>query len=74
MVIACRDTGVGLSAEQAEQVFERFYRVDQARKKDGTGLGLAICREIIELHGGRIEVTSELGKGSVFEVTLPLGK
>lgn len=73
-VIVCRDTGVGLSSEQAKQVFERFYRVDQARKKDGTGLGLAICREIIELHGGRIEVKSELGKGSVFKVTLPLGK
>lgn len=73
-VIVCRDTGVGLSAEQAEQVFERFYRVDQARKKDGTGLGLAICREIIELHGGRIEVISKLGKGSEFKVTLPFRK
>ena len=74
VVIACRDTGVGLSAEQAKQVFERFYRVDQARKKDGTGLVLAICREVIELHGGHIEVKSELGKGSMFKVTLPLGK
>ena len=74
VVIACRDTGVGLSFEQAEQVFERFYRVDQARKKDGTGLGLAISREIIELHGGRIEVESEIGEGSVFKITLPLGK
>ncbi|MER1999234.1 MAG: HAMP domain-containing sensor histidine kinase [Lysinibacillus sp.] len=71
-VVKCRDSGVGLSADEAAQVFERFYRVDEARKKDGTGLGLAISREIVELHGGRIEVDSVLGEGSTFKVTLPI--
>lgn len=70
VVVKCRDSGVGLSADEAAQVFERFYRVDEARKKDGTGLGLAISREIVELHGGHITVESELGHGSTFTVTL----
>lgn len=73
VVVACKDTGIGLSEEQAEQVFERFYRVDEARKKDGTGLGLAISKEIVELHAGRIEVTSTPQQGSIFTVTLPIG-
>lgn len=70
--VECQDTGIGLTVEEAEQVFERFYRVDQARKKDGTGLGLAISKEIIELHGGQIEVCSMLGEGSVFTVSIPI--
>lgn len=70
--IDCQDTGIGLSKEEQDQVFERFYRVDQARKKDGTGLGLAISKEVIELHGGQIEVRSALGEGSTFTVSIPV--
>lgn len=72
VLVVCHDTGIGLSEEEAAQVFERFYRVDQARKKDGTGLGLAISKEIVELHGGTINVKSKLGEGSTFIVALPI--
>lgn len=67
--VAVHDSGIGLTEEQQAQVFERFYRVDTARKKDGTGLGLAIVEEIVHTHNGRIAVTSELGRGSTFTVT-----
>ena len=72
--LSVRDTGPGMSQEALEHVFERFYRIDKARTRDGkngTGLGLAITKAIIETHGGRIEVESELGVGSVFRVVLP---
>ena len=56
-------------------MFERFYRVDRARSREtgGTGLGLAIVRHVAENHGGTVTVTSELGRGSTFEVRLPAG-
>ena len=56
-------------------MFERFYRVDRARSREtgGTGLGLAIVRHVAENHGGTVTVTSELGRGSTFEVRLPVG-
>lgn len=68
------DTGIGISREDQGKIFDRFYRTDDARThtKKGTGLGLAICAWIIESHHGRIEVDSEIGKGSTFTVTLPL--
>ena len=72
VVVTCEDTGIGLTPEQAERVFDRFYRVDQARKRDGTGLGLSICQEIIELHDGTIHVESEYGYGTKVVVTLPI--
>jgi signal transduction histidine kinase len=67
------DTGVGIPQEAQKRVFERFYRVDQARSREhgGTGLGLAIAKHVAELHGGTIELESELGRGSKFEVHLP---
>jgi signal transduction histidine kinase len=68
------DGGRGIPPDQLETVFERFRQVDSsdAREKGGSGLGLAIARDIVELHGGRIEVESELGHGSTFRFTLPL--
>jgi two-component system phosphate regulon sensor histidine kinase PhoR len=67
------DTGMGLSPEDRVKVFERFYRVAQNREMaPGTGLGLPLVKHIVEdVHGGRIEVESELGKGSTFRVVLP---
>ena len=67
-----KDTGIGMTPEAVEQVFERFYRVDEARKKDGTGLGLAIVKQVVELHGGEIKLDSILGKGSTFTIVIPL--
>ncbi len=71
--ISVTDTGVGISAEDQEVVFEEFRQVGTASKKvEGTGLGLAISRKFIELHGGRIWVESQVGLGSTFAFTLPL--
>jgi signal transduction histidine kinase len=66
-----KDTGVGISAEQQERVFDRFWRGDR-RSGGGAGLGLAVAKGIVEAHGGRIGVTSSLGVGSTFFFTLPL--
>ena len=67
------DTGPGIAAEHREHVFERFYRVDVSRSRElgGTGLGLAIARWAVEIHGGRIELETEPGQGSVFRIVLP---
>ena len=71
--ISVADTGVGISPEDQELVFEEFRQVGTAAKKvEGTGLGLAISRKFIEVHGGRIWVESQVGKGSRFAFTLPL--
>jgi signal transduction histidine kinase len=72
--IAVMDTGIGIAPEDQEAVFEEFRQVGKAEKKaEGTGLGLALCRKFVELHGGRIWVTSEVGKGSTFTFTIPVG-
>lgn len=72
--ITIKDEGVGMTAEDAKRVFERFYRVDASRTKatGGTGLGLAIVKRIVEIHNGKIEVNSALGKGTEITVVLPL--
>ena len=70
--IIFKDTGIGINNEQLTQIFVRFYRVDTARKKDGTGLGLSIVKKVVELHGGQVNVTSKIGKGSTFEIKLPI--
>jgi two-component system phosphate regulon sensor histidine kinase PhoR len=69
-----RDTGIGIPQEMQAQIFERFYRVEQGvpARVNGTGLGLYISKNLIEMHGGRIWVTSEAGKGSEFSFTLPV--
>jgi len=71
--ISVRDTGVGIAPEDQETLFEEFSQVGTASKKvEGTGLGLAISRKFIELHGGKIWITSQVGTGSTFAFTLPL--
>ena len=69
-----RDFGAGIPSEHLPRLFERFYRVDNARSREsgGTGLGLAIAKHIVLAHGGRIRVESALGQGSTFFFTLPL--
>ncbi len=71
--LSVRDTGPGIAAEDLERIFERFYRLDEARtrRSGGAGLGLAIARWIAEAHGGHIAVESVVGRGSVFTLVLP---
>ncbi len=73
-VFQVSDTGIGISPEDITRVFDRFYRVDKARSREigGTGLGLSIAKWIAELHRGKISVQSEVDKGSVFTVELPI--
>jgi len=73
VIIAVRDTGLGISPADLAQLFDRFFRTETARNSTtvGTGLGLGITRDIVRRHGGDLVVTSELGVGSVFTVTLP---
>lgn len=68
------DTGTGIHEKDLPHVFERFYRADKARSREmgGTGLGLAIVKHLVQTHGGEVNATSQLGKGSQFSFTLPL--
>jgi two-component system, OmpR family, phosphate regulon sensor histidine kinase PhoR len=71
ITVSIQDNGIGIPAEDASQIFERFYKVDRARTTKGMGLGLSIAKAVIEEHGGRIWVDSEVGKGSTFSFTIP---
>ena len=72
-VLTVKDTGVGIPEECQDRVFERFYRVDRSHSTEvgGTGLGLSIVKHAVKIHGGRIKINSEIGKGTEFVVTLP---
>ena len=74
--LAVRDTGVGIPPEELPRMFERFHRIERSRGRthEGTGIGLALVEELVRLHGGTIAVSSILGVGSTFTVTVPLGK
>ncbi len=74
LLVKVKDSGIGIEKQNIPTIFDEFVQVDDAQRvthHKGTGLGLAICKKIIELQGGKIKVTSELGKGSVFSFELP---
>jgi two-component system, OmpR family, phosphate regulon sensor histidine kinase PhoR len=74
VVFTVTDTGIGIPKSDQSRIFERFYRVDAARSREagGTGLGLAIAKHLVEVHGGRIWVESEIGQGSRFHFSVPI--
>jgi two-component system phosphate regulon sensor histidine kinase PhoR len=74
VIFTVSDTGIGIPKADQSRIFERFYRVDAARSREagGTGLGLAIAKHLVEVHGGRIWVTSEIGQGSQFNFSVPI--
>src|SRR5271168_472177 len=73
VILTVSDTGIGIPRADQSRIFERFYRVDAARSREagGTGLGLAIAKHLVEVHGGRLWVDSEVGQGSQFHFSVP---
>ncbi|HWP84118.1 MAG TPA: ATP-binding protein, partial [Terriglobia bacterium] len=73
IILSVSDTGIGIPRADQQRIFERFYRVDDARSREagGTGLGLSITKHLVEAHSGRIELVSQVGHGSTFSIILP---
>jgi DNA-binding response OmpR family regulator/anti-sigma regulatory factor (Ser/Thr protein kinase) len=76
VVISISDTGIGISKEKTNRIFDRFYQADSSstREQEGTGIGLSLAKELVELHKGKIEVESEEGKGTTFNILFRTGK
>ncbi len=76
LLLIVKDTGIGISKEKLDQIFERFYQVrsEEASSSQGTGIGLALVKEYIEALNGHVEVDSQIGKGTVFKIILPISK
>ncbi len=74
-IVEVRDTGIGISPEDLPHVFDRFWRSDRSRSRatGGSGIGMAVVRELVRAHHGRVELRSELGRGTTARVVLPAG-
>jgi two-component system phosphate regulon sensor histidine kinase PhoR len=70
-LFSVEDTGIGMQPQEIPKIFQRFYRIDRAATRGSTGLGLSIVKNIVELHGGKITVNSQEGKGSTFQLEFP---
>jgi signal transduction histidine kinase len=73
-IFSVSDTGIGIADQDRVHLFDRFWRADRARSREqgGAGLGLSIAKWVLDMHGGSIDIESELGKGSVFHLRVPL--
>lgn len=71
VIIAIKDTGIGIRQEDLPKIWDRLYRTDESRSQRGLGLGLSIVKSLVELHGGYVEVSSEFGVGTTLTVYLP---
>lgn len=71
VLVSVEDNGIGIDPEDKARIFDKFYQADASRAVGGNGLGLALVKKIVDMHGGKIEVDSTLGKGTVFTVHLP---
>jgi signal transduction histidine kinase len=74
VILIVADNGIGIPAEHLDKIFQRFYQVDGSSKRryGGVGLGLALVKEIVESHDGAVSVTSEVGQGTTFRISLPV--